>query len=64
MLQMRLYGSWPAASSLRGDGAQGEFESLDLRLELFLAVVVRGLLLAVVAAQYREAKPGFADGAF
>src|SRR5215213_9927306 len=62
MLQMRLYVSRPAASSLRGDGAQGVFELLDLRLELFLAVVVRRLSLAVFAAQYREPQPGFAYG--
>src|SRR5215213_2229744 len=63
MLQMRLYVSWPAASSLRGDGAQGVFEILDLSLEPFLAVVVRRLPLVVFAAQYSEPQPRFADGA-
>jgi hypothetical protein len=54
MLQMRLYGSWPAASSSLGDGAQGEFEVLDLRLQPFLQVVVRSIPLALLAAQYGE----------
>src|ERR671910_954672 len=62
MLQMRLYGSWPAASSLGGDGAQSVFEVLDLRLQLILTVVVWRLPLAVFAAKYREPQPGFADG--
>src|SRR3954452_5259710 len=64
MLQMRLYGSWPAASSSRGDGAQGLFESQDLRLKLFLQVVVGRLPLALFAAQYREPQPGLADRTF
>ena len=61
MLQMRLYGSWPAASSSGGDGAQGAFEVLDLRLERFLPVVVGRLPLALFAAQYREPQPRFTD---
>jgi hypothetical protein len=49
MLQMRLYGSWPAASRLSGHRAQGVFELLDLGLQLFLAVVVWRLPLVVFA---------------
>src|SRR5919112_2638984 len=62
MLRMRLYVSWPAASSLRGDGAQGALESLALYLKLFLAVVISRLPLGVFAAQYRQPKPGFTHG--
>src|SRR5215210_3395483 len=61
-LQMRLYGSRPAASSFRGGGAQGALELLNLRLEHFLPVVVGRLPLAVFAAQYREPQPRFTHG--
>jgi hypothetical protein len=64
ILQMRLYGSWPAASSSRSEGAQGVFELLDLRLELFLPIVIWGLPLTLFTAQYRQPQPRFADGTF
>src|SRR5829696_940860 len=64
MSQKRLYGSATVASSSVGDGDQSLFEILDLRPEQFLLIVVRRLPFLLLAAEYRQAQPRFANGAF
>src|SRR5215216_862975 len=63
MLQERLYGLGLTASSSGGDGTQGLFKLLNLRLEHLLLIVIRRLPLTALPTEYPESQPGFAHGA-